>query len=91
MTLLFPLLASLVLLSRPVLSKLNDSALELLFAHERCFPADAGCFASDVSLVVFLCFCSVAEVLEGEEPSETSAPGQVGTCLCLHSSRELGQ
>lgn len=58
MTLLFPLLASPVLLSRPVVSKLNDSVLELLFAHERCFSAE-GCFASDISLVVFLCFCYV--------------------------------
>lgn len=78
MTLLLPLLASPVLLSRPVLSKLNDSVLELLLVHERCFPAGEDCFASDVSLVVFLCFCCVAEGLEGEEPSETSAPGQVG-------------
>lgn len=53
-TLLFLLLPSPVLLSRAVLSKLNDSVSELLFACERCFPAGERCFSSDVSLVVFL-------------------------------------
>ena len=39
MTLLFPVLASPVLSSTPVLSTLNDSVLEPLLAQERCFPA----------------------------------------------------
>lgn len=42
----------------------------MMIAVCRTFPLRAG--------LGFFCFCCVAEGLEGEEPSETSASGQAG-------------
>lgn len=61
-----------MLLSRAAWSELSDSEMELL-----CCPDEQDCFVSHIALLLFFCFCCMAERLEGEEPLETLAPGQV--------------